>query len=198
MQIHHQCGAGNNQTFTCLNLKQAFYGASSNLSAIKQTLGVFGRDPSQADPSVIAPSFANPTKCIHWLICPSHQVQNYACMIVHYSLCTCMCCMCTWIGILYAQWCVCTYVCVCAWCTVCSTHFNAAEEYGKICYIHRVGGSKQFLLEGIHFGWQAIIDLMYQSECGRRNSGAARMVPKLCEVHVCGIHGLNWMFILPR
>ena len=50
-------------------------------------------------------------------------------------------------------------------------------------YSSRVGGSKQFLLEGICFGWQAIIDL-YQRECGRRNSGAARMVPKLREVHV--------------
>ena len=60
-------------------------GAISNLSAIKQTIGVsgvFGCDPSQADPNTIAPSFANPfypTKRIHWLICPSHQVQNCTC-----------------------------------------------------------------------------------------------------------------------
>ena len=55
-------------------------GASSNLSAIKQTLdisGVFGRDPSQPDPNAISPSFVNPfdpSKRIYWLICPSHQV----------------------------------------------------------------------------------------------------------------------------
>ena len=63
-------------------------GASSNLSAIKQTLGVsgvFGRDTSQADPNAIAPSFDNPfnpAQRTHWLICPSHQVQD-TCMYVH-------------------------------------------------------------------------------------------------------------------
>ena len=48
-------------------------------------------------------------------------------------------------------------------------------------YIHLVLGD--FYLKGSVFGWQAIIDL-YQRECGRRNSGAAEMVPKLREVHV--------------
>ena len=71
-------------------------GASLDLSAIKQTIGVFGHDPSQADPNVIAPSFANPfnpAKYIHWLICPSHQVQNYARMIVA-CVHTCAVCAC--------------------------------------------------------------------------------------------------------
>jgi hypothetical protein len=66
-------------------------GASSNLSAIKQTIGVsgvFGRNPSQADPNAIAPSFSNPfnpAKRVYWLICPSHQVL---CIV-----CTCTCFM---------------------------------------------------------------------------------------------------------
>ena len=50
-------------------------------------------------------------------------------------------------------------------------------------YSSRIDGSKQFQHEGVSFGWQAIIDL-YERDCQRRNSGAARMVPKLREVHV--------------
>ena len=63
-------------------------GASSNLSAIKQTMGVsgvFGRNPSQADPNAIAPTFANPfnpAKRIYWLICPSHQVLCIVCTCI--------------------------------------------------------------------------------------------------------------------
>lgn len=44
-------------------------------------------------------------------------------------------------------------------------------------------GTKQFMLEGVEFGWQAITDMWYR-ECERRNRGSARMVPKLREVHV--------------
>lgn len=33
------------------------------------------------------------------------------------------------------------------------------------------------------FGWQAIIDL-YARECARRDSGHARMVPKLKEAYI--------------
>lgn len=56
-------------------------GASCNLTAIKSTMetsGIFGRNPSLADPDEIKPSFVNPfdpSKHIYWLICPSHQVR---------------------------------------------------------------------------------------------------------------------------
>ena len=44
-------------------------------------------------------------------------------------------------------------------------------------------GTKHFQLEGVEFGWQTIID-MYSRECDRRNKGAARMIPRLREVHI--------------
>ena len=47
----------------------------------------------------------------------------------------------------------------------------------------RIGGTKNFLLNGSEFGWQAIIDL-YKRECGRIQNRTARMVPKLREAHV--------------
>ncbi|XP_065887616.1 uncharacterized protein [Dysidea avara] len=47
----------------------------------------------------------------------------------------------------------------------------------------RSGGTKNFLLNGSEFGWQAIIDL-YMRECGRIQNRTVRMVPKLREVHV--------------
>ena len=43
-------------------------------------------------------------------------------------------------------------------------------------------GTKRFQLEGVEFGWQAIIN-MYHRECERSN-GLARMIPRLREVHV--------------
>ena len=36
---------------------------------------------------------------------------------------------------------------------------------------------------GTSFGWQAIVD-MYQRECKRRESGHARMIPRLREIHI--------------
>jgi hypothetical protein len=54
-------------------------GASPNLSTIKTTMGVsgvFARDDSQADANSISPCFSNPfnpSRKIHWMICPSHQ-----------------------------------------------------------------------------------------------------------------------------
>ena len=44
-------------------------------------------------------------------------------------------------------------------------------------------GTKRFQLEGVEFGWQAIIN-MYHRECERRSNGLARMIPRLREVHV--------------
>lgn len=55
-------------------------GASPNLSAIKLTMGVsgvFSRDESLGDKNYISPCFENPfnpSRKIHWMICPSHQV----------------------------------------------------------------------------------------------------------------------------
>ena len=45
------------------------------------------------------------------------------------------------------------------------------------------GGSKRFILDGVHFGWETIISL-YERECTRARLGLTRMVPKLKEVHV--------------
>ena len=47
----------------------------------------------------------------------------------------------------------------------------------------RPGGTKSFNLDGIDFGWRAIQG-MFARECERRNTGQARMVPKLRETHV--------------
>ena len=55
-------------------------GASTNLSAIKLTMGtsgVFSRDESLGDANFISPCFDNPfnpSRKIYWMICPSHQV----------------------------------------------------------------------------------------------------------------------------
>ena len=45
------------------------------------------------------------------------------------------------------------------------------------------GGTRMLLRTGQEFGWQAIIDL-YKRECVRRDSGHARMVPKLREAYM--------------
>lgn len=46
------------------------------------------------------------------------------------------------------------------------------------------GGTKSFCDEnGTSFGWKVIFDL-YSRECSRRDSGGARMVPKLRESFV--------------
>ena len=56
-------------------------GASMNLTTIKATMGVsgvFSRNETASDVNAISPSFSNPfnpSRNIHWLICPSHQVH---------------------------------------------------------------------------------------------------------------------------
>ena len=77
-------------------------GASCNLTAIKSTMGVsgiFGRNPL-SDHDKINPSFVNPfhpSKCIYWLIHPSHQVsyvcgmEMYLCVYVLECVCHNMC-----------------------------------------------------------------------------------------------------------
>lgn len=47
----------------------------------------------------------------------------------------------------------------------------------------RPSGTKNFILDGVYFGWNAIIS-MYERECKRVSIGLTRMVPKLKEVHV--------------
>ena len=46
----------------------------------------------------------------------------------------------------------------------------------------REDGTKLFMLEGNHFGWDTIIG-MYKQECELRNDGRARMVPKLRAIY---------------
>ena len=51
-------------------------------------------------------------------------------------------------------------------------------------YASQEGGTRTFEDEnGVTFGWKSIID-MFARECQRRDSGHARMVPKLREVHI--------------
>jgi len=51
-------------------------------------------------------------------------------------------------------------------------------------YASQEGGTRTFEDEnGVTFGWKSIIDI-FARECQRRDSGHARMVPKLCEVHI--------------
>ena len=50
-------------------------------------------------------------------------------------------------------------------------------------YSSQRGGTKSFEIDGVSFGWKAIID-MYKREVERRNLGAARMVPRLREAYV--------------
>ena len=87
---------------------------------------------------------------------------------------------------MYAYACVCMHVYICV--------ENSVSIKTKICYTaqehdewsfssRQPDGSKQFRLEGVEFGWQAIMD-MYSRECERRSKGVARMVPRLREVHV--------------
>ena len=53
----------------------------------------------------------------------------------------------------------------------------------NVLYSSQKGGTKSFQLDDINFGWQTIID-MYRREVERRQSGAARMVPRLREAYV--------------
>ena len=47
----------------------------------------------------------------------------------------------------------------------------------------RDGGTKDFVFDGIRFGWNAIVSL-YERECDRLSTGLTRMVPKMKEVYV--------------
>ena len=131
--------------------------------------------------------------CIH-TVCTAHEVCMCVCVCMcvymhvcmHVCVCVCVCvhvCVCVYVcACIHACVHVCVYVCI--YYALYAPHILLQlKNMVNALYSSRVGGSKQFLLEGICFGWQAIIDL-YQRECGRRNSGAARMVPKLHEVHV--------------
>ncbi len=63
-------------------------GASTNLTTIKTTMGESGAFESTA---VINPSFTNPfnpSRKIHWVICPSHQVSVYVSQL-HVCMCAC-------------------------------------------------------------------------------------------------------------
>lgn len=45
------------------------------------------------------------------------------------------------------------------------------------------GGTKEFVLDDVPFGWSPIIS-MYKRECQRVSNGLTRMVPRLKEVYV--------------
>ena len=125
--------------------------------------------------SVINHSFTNPfnpSRKIHWVICPSHQVH--------------MC--------VRAR--VCVRVCMCVYGTLACTRdlfsniihvdnalFLQLKNMINALFSSQHGGAKCFQFEGVEFGWQAIID-MYHHECQRRSNGLARMVPHLREIPV--------------
>jgi len=50
---------------------------------------------------------------------------------------------------------------------------------GKLLLIFMLGNA----VDGVSFGWKAIVDL-HARKCRRRDSGQARMVPKLREIHI--------------
>ena len=60
-------------------------GGAPNLAALKASHGHFGAyginsDEGQSDHYMIKPWFinpVNPSHCIFWLICPTHQVRSY-------------------------------------------------------------------------------------------------------------------------
>jgi len=64
-------------------------GASSNLTTIKFThghTGMYGTS-NASDPYAVQPWFINPynpTSCIYWLVCPSHQVSG--CIILFHNV----------------------------------------------------------------------------------------------------------------
>ena len=69
-------------------------GASSNLTTIKIAMGESGVSESTA---VINLSFTNPfnpSRKIHWVKCPSHQVCDYVCVNVKYYVCMLCVCVC--------------------------------------------------------------------------------------------------------
>lgn len=45
------------------------------------------------------------------------------------------------------------------------------------------GGTKEFILQKVLFGWKFILDL-WERDCRRISNGKTRMVPKLMEVHI--------------
>ena len=47
----------------------------------------------------------------------------------------------------------------------------------------RDGGTKDFVFDGIRFGWRAMVSL-YDRECDRLSKGLTRMVPKMKEVYI--------------
>lgn len=47
----------------------------------------------------------------------------------------------------------------------------------------REGGTKEFVVDNVRFGWDAIIS-MYRRECDRVSKGLTRMVPKMKEAFI--------------
>ena len=47
----------------------------------------------------------------------------------------------------------------------------------------REDGTRNFIIDGTHFGWQAIVDI-FERECARVKDGSARMIPKLREAYI--------------
>ena len=67
-------------------------------------------------------------------------------------------------------------------CIHCFMHNLSAKKYGECSLLFSCGWDNN-VSAGRQSGWDAIIG-MYKRECERRNKGNARMVPKLCEIHV--------------
>jgi hypothetical protein len=64
---------------------------------------------------------------------------------------------------------------------ICPTH--QLKNMINALFSSKYGGTKSFMLDGVLFGWPAIVSL-YEWECKRVSSGLTRMVPKLKEIHV--------------
>ena len=87
--------------------------------------------------------------------------------------------------------CACACACTCT-CTITLCHISLSHSLQQLknqinaLFSSRPGGTKSFNLDGIDFGWRAIQG-MFARECERRNTGQARMVPKLCETRHQGL-----------
>lgn len=58
----------------------------------------------------------------------------------------------------------------------------------------RSGGTKCFVLDGVLFGWDAIVSL-YKCECDSVSNGLTRMVPKMKEVFI--LRDANKLNVVP-
>uniref|UniRef100_A0A1X7TDM0 Uncharacterized protein n=1 Tax=Amphimedon queenslandica TaxID=400682 RepID=A0A1X7TDM0_AMPQE len=64
---------------------------------------------------------------------------------------------------------------------ICPTH--QLKNMINALFSSRSGGTKCFVLDGVLFGWDAIVSL-YKRECDRVSNGLTRMVPKMKEVFI--------------